>query len=252
MAYTVKKLASVSGVSVRTLHFYDEMGLLAPAYVGDNGYRYYEEEQLLMLQQILFFREMGFELKQIQDVLNQSDFDKLQALKTHKEVLLSKQQRLQELMRTIDKTIEQLSGGKRMKSEELYYGFDSEKQKEHEKYLVESGILSQDFLDECNQKVKHWSSKQKNAFLQDIEKIMKALILCIENKMPALAEEVQELMKKHYHWLELSWIPNKESYLGLTELYQTPEFAEFYNTRHPQLLKFMVEAMRIFADRELK
>ena len=91
MAYTVKKLAEVSGVSVRTLHFYDEIGLLAPAYVGDNGYRYYEEEQLLMLQQILFFREIGFELKQRRDVLNQSDFDKLQALKTHRQVLAGKQ-----------------------------------------------------------------------------------------------------------------------------------------------------------------
>lgn len=251
MAYTVKKLASVSGVSVRTLHFYDEIGLLAPAYVGDNGYRYYEEEQLLMLQQILFFREIGFELKQIQDVLKQTDFDKLQALRSHKQILIGKQQRQDELIRTIDKTIEQLNGGKKMKNEELYYGFDSEKQKEHEKYLVESGIFSQDFLDECNQKVKHWSDKQKNAFIQDIEKIMQALILCIENKMPASAHEVQELMKKHYHWLELTWTPNKESYLGLIELYQTPGFAEFYDMRHPHLLKFMVKAMKIFAEHEL-
>ncbi len=66
MAYTVKKLAEISGVSIRTLHFYDEVGLLKPAYHGSNGYRFYEEEQLLILQQILFFRELGFELKQIQ------------------------------------------------------------------------------------------------------------------------------------------------------------------------------------------
>jgi DNA-binding transcriptional MerR regulator len=59
MAYTVKKLAAISGVSVRTLHFYDEAGLLKPAYYGANGYRFYEEPQLLMLQQIRFFRELG-------------------------------------------------------------------------------------------------------------------------------------------------------------------------------------------------
>ena len=252
MAYTVKKLAEVSGVSVRTLHFYDEIGLLAPAYVGDNGYRYYEEEQLLMLQQILFFREIGFELKQIRDVLNQSDFDKLQALKTHRQVLAGKQQRLQELMHTIDKTIEQLSGGKKMKDEELYYGFDSEKQKEHEKYLVESGILTQDFLDESNKKTKHWSAVEKNLFIQELEKLMQGLITAMQNKTPPSAKEVQQLMKKHYHWLELSWTPTKESYIGLIQLYQTPEFAEFYNDRHPQLLGFMIEAMKEFADRELK
>ena len=62
MAYTVKKLAAISGVSVRTLHWYDEVGLLKPAYHGANGYRFYEEAQLLMLQQILFYRELGFEL----------------------------------------------------------------------------------------------------------------------------------------------------------------------------------------------
>ena len=71
MAYTVKQVAAMSGVSVRTLHFYDETGLLKPAYHGANGYRFYEEPQLLMLQQILFYRELGFEL-QHQDVLTGS------------------------------------------------------------------------------------------------------------------------------------------------------------------------------------
>src|SRR6185436_17829254 len=65
MAYTVKQVAAMSGVSVRALHFYDETGLLKPAYLGANGYRFYEEPQLLTLQQILFYRELGFELKQI-------------------------------------------------------------------------------------------------------------------------------------------------------------------------------------------
>lgn len=72
MAYTVKELAQISGVSVRTLHWYDEVGLLKPAYHGSNGYRYYEEEQLLILQQILFFRGLGFELKQIEGSLEEA------------------------------------------------------------------------------------------------------------------------------------------------------------------------------------
>jgi DNA-binding transcriptional MerR regulator len=62
MFYTVKKLAELSGVSVRTLHYYDEIGLLRPAYCGENKYRYYEKEQLLVLQQILFYRQLGFSL----------------------------------------------------------------------------------------------------------------------------------------------------------------------------------------------
>ena len=70
-----------------------------------------------------------------------------------------------------------------MKGEELYYGFDSEQQKQHEKTLVDSGILTQEFLDNCNQKIKNWSDKEKNAFIQDIERIMNAIILAIENSV---------------------------------------------------------------------
>ena len=87
MAYTVKELAKISGVSVRTLHWYDEIGLLKPAYHGANSYRYYEEVQLLLLQQILFFREPGFNLNDIQKLLSQNDFDNIKALYAHRKVL---------------------------------------------------------------------------------------------------------------------------------------------------------------------
>src|SRR5213596_1694690 len=87
MAYTVKQVAAMSGVSVRTLHFYDETGLLKPAYLGANGYRFYEEAQLLTLQQILFYRELGFELKRIKRIVGRSDFKIVAALKSHRKVL---------------------------------------------------------------------------------------------------------------------------------------------------------------------
>src|SRR6186997_2455504 len=88
MANTVKQVARMSGVSVRTLHFYDEVGLLKPAYDGANGYRFYEEPQLLTLQQILFYRELGFELKQIKRILGRADFEKIEALQSHRKTLL--------------------------------------------------------------------------------------------------------------------------------------------------------------------
>ncbi len=73
MAYTINQLARLSGVSTRTLRFYDEIALLKPAYYGGNQYRYYKEEQLLMLQQILFFRELGFPLNDIQQIMSSDD-----------------------------------------------------------------------------------------------------------------------------------------------------------------------------------
>src|SRR4249920_339875 len=109
MAYTVKELAGMSGVSVRTLHFYDEVGLLKPAYVGANGYRFYEELQLLTLQQILFYRELGFELKHIKKILCEADFESVA--------------RTRRLLETIDKTVKHLTGAEKMESEEMFVGF---------------------------------------------------------------------------------------------------------------------------------
>lgn len=123
MAYTVKQLAVMSGVTVRTLHFYDEMALLKPAYTKANGYRIYEEPQLLMLQQILFYRELGFELKRINEILSQRQFEKVAALQSHRQVLEKNVTRTRTLIETIDKTISHLKGGKKMKSEELFMGF---------------------------------------------------------------------------------------------------------------------------------
>jgi DNA-binding transcriptional MerR regulator len=124
MAYTVKQVAAMSGVSVRTLHFYDETGLLKPAYHGANGYRFYEEPQLLTLQQILFYRELGFELKRIKQILGRADFEKIAALESHRKVLQKNLTRTHRLIETIDKTIKHLKGTKKMMSEEMFAGFN--------------------------------------------------------------------------------------------------------------------------------
>src|SRR5580658_4746331 len=123
MAYTVKQVAEISGVSVRTLHFYDETGLLKPARQSTNGYRFYEEPQLLTLQQILFYRELGFELKQIKHILGRGDFEKVAALQSHRKVLQKNLARTRQLIETIDKTIQHLKGTKKMKSKEMFAGF---------------------------------------------------------------------------------------------------------------------------------
>lgn len=124
MAYTVKELGKISGVSVRTLHYYDKIGLLKPFSKGVNNYRYYEEQQLLRLQQILFFKELGFALNDIQKLLLRNDFDNIKALKAHRKILEDEILRKNDLIATIDKTIQHLRGENTMKDEELYCGFN--------------------------------------------------------------------------------------------------------------------------------
>src|SRR6516164_2433393 len=88
MGYTVKQVAGLSGISVRTLHFYDELGLLKPTHVSVSGYRYYEEPQLrTLLQQVFFYPRLGFKFKQIKRILGRADFEKTAALESHRSVL---------------------------------------------------------------------------------------------------------------------------------------------------------------------
>lgn len=250
-AYTVKDLAKLSGVSVRTLHWYDEIGLLKPAYQGANAYRYYQEAELLQLQQILFFKELGFDLNSIQRLLSQDDFDNLNALLEHKKKLEAELARKQDLIATIDKTIHHIKGKQIMTEQEFYYGFDSEKQKEHEKFLVEKQIITQEFLDESNAKIKNWTENQKIEFIQDMDKILNGLATCLKEKLTPSSKTAQDLMQRHYGWLKLTWFPTNEKYLGLSSLYQTPEFRVCFDRFHPELVEYLIEAMRCYAEQNL-
>lgn len=202
MAYTVKKLATLSGVSVRTLHFYDEIGLLAPEFVGDNGYRYYEEEQLLLLQQILFYRELGFELKRIQFILSQPDFDKVKALISHRDALVKKAHRFQDLIHTVDQTIKRLKGEITMKTQEIFRGFSKEEQTEHENYLINLyGDSAKQHIDISRQKVKNWQEGDWQKSFAEWESICEDLKNLLDSKHSISSDEVQAVVKRHYKWL---------------------------------------------------
>jgi DNA-binding transcriptional MerR regulator len=251
MAYTVNKLAKLSGVSVRTLHFYDEIGLLKPAYYGENNYRYYEEPQALMLQQILFYRELGFSLEDIQSIISNPDFDQVSALESHRKVLEKNIDQTKNLITTIDKTIAHLRGKHDMKIEEIFEGFDHEKQKMYEDFLVKQGV-GQEVIDELSDKVKFWKKEQWMANKKEADELYEKLVSAIEADLDPASSEVQKIIKKHYHMTSQFWIPNRESYIGLSELYGShPDFVKFYDNLHPKLLKFLAAAMKIFAEREL-
>lgn len=256
MAYTVKKLAEISGVSIRTLHFYDEIGLLRPAYHGNNGYRYYEEEQLLNLQQILFFRELGFELKKIQKVLGKSDFDKISALYSHRKVLEKNAERAKELIATIDKTINHLKGVKPMKDQEMYEGFGitKEEQAEYEQYWKNRLGEDHPTLKECETNTKKWSKAEWEKIGKDCDQNMQDLAKLKEKQVLPNSPEVQKLIRKHYEWLKNFWTPNRESYTQLGEGYTQFEWKKFfkkYDPDHPQLAMYLAEGMRVFAEKNL-
>ncbi len=129
--YTVKQISKLAGVTPRTLHHYDEIGLLKPSRVGENGYRYYGEESVLRLQQILFYRELDMPLEDIKKIMGRRDFDVLGALYSHKEALQKQVTRLNRLITTVDNTIHHLKGTTIMSEKGLFEGFSEEQQEQY-------------------------------------------------------------------------------------------------------------------------
>jgi len=125
--YSVKKIAKLAGVSVRTLHLYDKMGLLKPSVRTEARYRLYGEKELLRLQQILFYRELDFSLKEICTILDNPAFDIVQAMEGHRKALLAKIDRLNTLVGTIDKTLLTLKNKSMLQVEDLYEGIPQDK-----------------------------------------------------------------------------------------------------------------------------
>lgn len=118
--YTIKQVSKIAGITPRTLRHYDNIGLFKPSRVGDNGYRYYGEDSLLRLQQILLYRELGMPLDNIKKVIDSSDFDVMNALMGHKEDLLKRIEQMRKLVKTVEHTISHLRGEREMNSEQLF------------------------------------------------------------------------------------------------------------------------------------
>lgn len=256
MAYRVKELAKLSGVTVRTLHYYDEIGLLTPAHIGSQGYRFYEEQQLLYLQQILFFKELGFELTQIKKIISQSNFDIMKSLEKHRQVLLLKKKRMQDLIKTVDKTIKRIKGEIKMKDNDIYYGFKPEKQDEYEQYWIDKGAASKEQIIKGKERLKQWSKADWQRLMREGEDINALLVKAIENGLKPGSAAVQELVVRHYEMIKLFWEPeikaDKERYSGLGLFYiGHDEMKKYYDKFHPQLAEFLAQAIKVFAEKNL-
>lgn len=260
MNYTVNQLAKLSSVTVRTLRFYDEIGLLKPAFIAENGYRYYQEKELLLLQQILFFRELGFELKQIQQIMAQDDFDRLEALRLHKKILRQNIDRMTELMRTVDTTINHLEGKTTMNEHEIFKGFaiDSEQQKKYEKELAaylnrkHGAHKAQEEISAWGKKVEAWTEEDWQASGKEFESICKGLVMAIEKNLKPDSHEVQEIIRRHYTWLKRFWTPTKESYAGHADVIVDTNLRKAYQRYHPELAYYIAAAIKVFAAKELQ
>jgi len=243
MAYTVKQLADLAGVSGRTLHYYDEIGLLTPDAYGENGYRYYNPDALLRLQQIMFFRELDFRLEEIRAILDRPDFDLIHALQLHRAALEEKSAHLAQLARTIDKTIAKLKGDLNVDDKELFQGFDEEKQAQ---YAEEARRRwgGQD-VDESMNKWGSYSKEKQAQIIAEGETIRRDLAANMDKGFDSPI--VQQIVARWHQDLRYFYEPSMERLLGLGELYvQDPDFRANYSKLNPRLPEFFRDAIKIY------
>jgi MerR family transcriptional regulator, thiopeptide resistance regulator len=244
MALTIKQLADLAGVSVRTLHYYDQINLLPPEKVNSNGYRQYNEASLRRLQQILFYRELGLTLEEIGRILDRPDFNELQALEQHRAALYDQIKRLQALVKTVDHTISHLKGESLMSQKEFFNGFNPEKQAEYEKEIAEkygSDVLA------ASKKV--WDAStpdERNGILAEGQAINLALVEAMPSGPGSPAAQAQVEAWRNYLSRNF-WSPSDEQYLALGQGYaEHPDFRATYEAIQPGLADFLAKAIEIY------
>jgi DNA-binding transcriptional MerR regulator len=247
--FTVKQLSKLAGVTPRTLHHYDEIGLLKPTRVGENGYRYYGDESLLRLQQILLYRELDLPLDDIKKIVGRRDFDLLGALESHKQALNKQAARISRLIQTVDNTINHLKGNNSMSEKGLFEGFSEEEQ---EKYAKEAEQRYEpETVRESNRKWKAYSAAKKESILKEGNVIYTDMIAA----MPKGADspDVQIIVQRWRDHMDYFWTPNLDQLLGLAENYNNdPRFKANFDKMNPKLAEFMLDAVKVYVGKRKK
>lgn len=241
----VKEVADLIGISVRTLHHYDEIGLLVPDEVTESGYRRYSDRNLETLQQILFFRELGFPLKQIRAILEDPGFDQEQALELHRKMLLEERSRLDRMIATIEKTIRHKKGEIEMTNEEKFEGFDFS----HNPYEQEARERwGDEAVDRSKAKIGGLSKEEQAGFTEKMDALYRKLAE-IRHEAPD-SEQAQAAIEHWFVLLNRVGSYSLEAFKGLGQLYVDDErFTKNIDKYGEGLARFMRDAMAVYADK---
>ncbi|MBP3633906.1 MAG: MerR family transcriptional regulator [Oscillospiraceae bacterium] len=242
MKMKIKEFAKFTGVSVRTLHYYDEIGLLRPADVDrDTGYRFYDEQSLLRMQEILFYRELDFSLKSIDEILSSPHYDKDKALKAQKQLLVLKKERLERLIDAIDSA---------SKGENIMKAFDNS---EFESYKAEAQERwgNTDAYKEHAEKTKNYGTDKWSSLASDMDIIFREFSICMINGFVPASEEAQNLVKKlQSHITENYYKCTKEILFGLGQMYVADERFKNNIDKHADgTAAFVSEAIACYCEK---
>lgn len=246
-SYNVHELAELSGVSSRTLHYYDEIGLLTPLRT-ENNYRTYGFREVERLQQILLYRRLGMQLKEIKRLLDDESFDVEQALLQHLENLQAQQRQTNQLIETINKTLSHMKGERLMEDKERFEGFKQQLIAENEEKYGEEirEKYGDEVIDDSNAQLAGMTPEQWQ-HSQDLDAAYKEKLQeALETGDPA-SPQAQEACELHKQWLTLFWpkgMYSIEAHRGLAEMYLSDErFRSYLGTEAGE---FFRDALAVF------
>ena len=243
--FTVKQLSKMAGITPRTLHYYDEIGLLKPSRVGENGYRYYGDDALLRLQQVLLYRELDLPLEDIKQIMGRRDFDILSALEQHKEQLRKRMARMERLIGTVDETILHLKGKKAMSPKQIFDVFNEEQQAEYEKEAMQ--MYDPEVVKASYKKWNSYSKAEKQRIGDEGNAVYQDLIQAMPRG--AASPEAQACVERWRRHMNYFWTPNLEQLVGLAQGYNNdPRFKANFDKVHPNLAAFMLEAVTVYVN----
>ena len=242
MKMQIQEFAKFTGVSVRTLHYYDEIGLLTPAFVDKStGYRFYDEKSLLRMQEILFYRELDFSLKSIGEILSSPNYDKRKALQAQKHLLTLKKERLERLIAAIDGAV---------KGENVMNAFDNS---EFEQYKTEAKEKwgKTDAYREHAERTKNYSAQKWNALAEGMDHIMAEFASCMRNGKQPDSPEAQDLVKTlQCHITDNYYLCTKEILAGLGKMYVADErFQQNIDKHAAGTAAFICKAIGIYCSK---
>jgi len=248
MSWSIAQVARMSNVTSRTLRHYADIGLLPPAYIGGNGYRYYEREQLLLLQEILVLRELGLGLDVIGKTLS-GEQDRLDALRRHHRRLLAERDRFDRLAHTVAKSIEELEGGEEnMPAEQLFEGFDNS---QYEDEVRERWGQTEAYA-ERQRRVAAMTKDDAARIQAEQVAIEVALAELLAAGVPSSDARTLDVVDRHYRWMSNFWTPNREAYIGIANMYvDDPRFTAHYDERAPGLAGYLRDAIMVYAESRL-
>jgi DNA-binding transcriptional MerR regulator len=248
--YTVKQLADLSGTSVRTLHHYDRIGLLAPGRM-DNGYRAYSPQDVDKLQSILLYRATGMPLADIKQVLEQPDADAHEQLARQRKRLEDKRLETEKLIETIDKTIACLEGTAEMNDAEKFEGLKKNLVEDNERVYGQEMRLNwgDRAIDASNEKVLKMTAGQYRSVKELEQQIREELRQAMYAGGPE-GPQAQHVCDLHRQWISAFWENGsytKEAHKGLGSMYVSDvRFEAYYEAIAPGAAQFLHEALDIY------